>query len=107
MPKTTAADDILNFFFFFFFFFSKKTSLDISCESFAWQTIHMKYQDLFSLKIKKNKNKCRLLQILLGAVRVKGDIDNFYKWSQSFKMAAMLIYDKNVYKPFSPEPKKL
>ena len=34
----------------FFFNFSKKTSLDISCESSAKQTIHMKYQDLFSLK---------------------------------------------------------
>ena len=31
----------------------KKTSLDIPCESSAKQTIHMKYQDLFSLK-KKN-----------------------------------------------------
>ena len=45
-PITTAADDILKY---FFFNFSKKTSLDISCESSAWQTIHMKYQDLFSL----------------------------------------------------------
>ena len=33
-----------------FFNFSKKTSLDISCELSAKQTIHMKYQDLFSLK---------------------------------------------------------
>ena len=54
-PITTAADDILKF---FFFNFSKKTSLDISCESSAWQTIHMKYQDLFFFffwKIKKIK----------------------------------------------------
>ena len=36
--------------FLFFFIFSKKTSLDIPCESSAKQTIHMKYQDLFSLK---------------------------------------------------------
>ena len=49
-PITTAADDN------FFFFFSEKTSLDISCEWSAWQTIHMKYQDLFSLKKKKKKN---------------------------------------------------
>ena len=42
---TTAADDI----------FSEKTSLDISCESSAWQTIHMKCQNLLSLKIKKNR----------------------------------------------------
>ena len=45
-----------------------KTSLDISCESSAKQTIHMKYQDLFSLKIKILE--CRLLQILLAALRV-------------------------------------
>ena len=36
--------------YFYFFNFSKKTSLDISCESSAKQTIRMKYQDLFSLK---------------------------------------------------------
>ena len=55
VPITTAADDILNFF--FFFNFSKKTSLDISCELSAWQTIHMKYQDLlfFFEKLKKKK----------------------------------------------------
>ena len=42
----------------FVFYFSEKTSLDISCESYVKQTIHMKCQDLFSLtsnkKIKKN-----------------------------------------------------
>ena len=43
-PIAAAADD----------FFSEKTSLDISCESSAWQTIHMKCQDLFSLEKKKN-----------------------------------------------------
>ena len=36
----------------FFFFFSEKTSLDISCKSSAKQMIHMKCQDLFSLKNK-------------------------------------------------------
>ena len=41
--------------FLFFFNFSMITSLDISCESSAKQTIHMKYQDLFSLKNKKKK----------------------------------------------------
>ena len=65
----TAADD--NFFiiiilFYFFFFFSEKTSLDISCESSVWQMIHMKCQDLFSLKNKKKIFECGLLQILLG-----------------------------------------
>ena len=58
-----------SFFFFFFFFLniSDKTSLDTSCELSAKQTIHMKCQDLFSLK-KKNKKKiknCRLLQLWL------------------------------------------
>ena len=41
----------------FFFFFSEKTHLDISCESSAWQMIHMKCQDLFSLKNKKKIKK--------------------------------------------------
>ena len=57
-PITTAADDnffYFIFFFFFFFFFSEKTSLDISCELSAKQTIHMKCQDLFSLGKKKKK----------------------------------------------------
>ena len=53
-----------------------QTSLDISCESSAKQTIHMKYQDLFSLKNKKKIKilECRLLQTLLGALRVKGHL---------------------------------
>ena len=46
-PITTAADDN------FFYYFSEKTSLDIPCELSAWQTIHMKCQDLFPLKNKK------------------------------------------------------
>ena len=64
VPITTAADDN-------FILFSEKTSLDISCESSAWQTIHIKCQGLFSLKNKKIFFECRLLQILLGALRVK------------------------------------
>ena len=90
VPITTAADDN---FFYLFFYFPEKTSLDISCESFVWQMtkqmIHMKCQDLFSLENKKKiaddshamsrlffsgkckqKLKCLLLQILLGALRV-------------------------------------
>ena len=74
-PITTAADDIFFFYLFIYFFlFSEKTSLDVSCESSAWQTIHMKCQDLFSLKKKKKKKnifECDLLQILLGTLRVK------------------------------------
>ena len=61
------ADDIL----IFFFFFSEKTSFDISCESSAKQTIHMKYQDLFSLKNKKNKiKKLSSAAVVTGALRV-------------------------------------
>ena len=47
------------FIYFFFFYFSEKTSLDISCESSAWQTIDMKCQDMFSLKKKKKKKKTK------------------------------------------------
>ena len=43
------------FFYYYYYYFSEKTSLDISCESSAKQMIHMKCQDLFSLKKKKNK----------------------------------------------------
>ena len=57
--------------------FLEKTSLDISCELSAKQTIHMKYQDLFCLKKKKMKKKKNnnfkmtcLLQILLDSLRV-------------------------------------
>ena len=49
-PVTTAADDN---FLFIYLFFSEKTSLDLSCKSSAWHTIHIKCQDLFSLKNKK------------------------------------------------------
>ena len=52
VPITTKADNNFFFFCFCFFYFQKETSLDISCESSAKQTIHMKYQDLFSLKNK-------------------------------------------------------
>ena len=44
------ADDIQ---FYYYYYFLKKTSLDIPSESSAKQTIHMKCQDLFSLKNKK------------------------------------------------------
>ena len=42
----------------FFFYFSEKPSLDISCELSAKHTIHMKCQDVFSLKNKKNVVCC-------------------------------------------------
>ena len=58
-----------------FFYFSEKTSLDISCESSAKQTIHIKYQDLFSLKSKKKKKKKKLSSaaVVIGTLRVKKD----------------------------------
>ena len=45
--------------------------LDVSSESSARQRIHMENQALFSLKDKSKKLKCRLLQFLFGALRVK------------------------------------
>ena len=58
----------------FIFYFSEKTSLDISYESSAWQTIHMKCQDLFSSENKKKKKKKSKLSsalVVIGALRVK------------------------------------
>ena len=56
----------------FFFYFSEKTSLDISCESSAKQTIHMKCQDMFPLKKKKIKKfkKLSSAAVVTGALRV-------------------------------------
>ena len=66
-PITTAADDNFFFFFFFFFFFRENVlTFHVNC------LLGMKCQDLFSLKNKKINFECRLLQILLGALRVKG-----------------------------------
>ena len=48
-----------------------KIRLDASSESSAGQRIHMKNQALFSLRDKTKKLKCRLLQFLFGALRVK------------------------------------
>ena len=52
-PIATAEDDSL----IFFYRFSDKIMLDISCESSAWQRIHMKHQVLFSSKDKSENNK--------------------------------------------------
>ena len=65
---TTAADDIHKY---FFIVFSEKIRLDVSCESSARQRIHSKHQVLFSSKDKSKKLKCRLLQFLFSALRVK------------------------------------
>ena len=64
----TAADDIHEY---FFIVFSEKIRLDVSSESSARQRIHMKNQALLSSKDKSKKLKCRLLQFLFGALRVK------------------------------------
>ena len=68
VPITTAADDIINIFFIVFF---QKIRLDVLSEFSARQRIHMKNQALFSSKDKSKKLKCRLLQFLFGALRVK------------------------------------
>ena len=60
----------LFYLFIYFFNFSKKTSLDISCESSAKQTIHMKYQDLFSLRNYKKYFKMSSAAVVTGALRV-------------------------------------
>ena len=70
-PTTTAADNI--HIKIFFHCFSEKIRLDVSSESSARQRIHMKNQCLFSLKDKREKLKCCLLQFLFGALRVNAD----------------------------------
>ena len=55
----------------FFLLFLRETSLDISCELSARQTIHMKYQDLFSLKITKYFFKMSPATNFADASRVK------------------------------------
>ena len=66
-PITTAADDIHKY---FFIVFLEKIRLDVSSESSARQRIHVKNQALLSSKYKSKKLKCRLLQLLFGAIRV-------------------------------------
>ena len=56
-------------------FFSEKID-DVLSESSARQRIHMKNQALFSLKDMSKKLKCRLLQILFGALRVRAECVN-------------------------------
>ena len=57
---TNAADILISFFFFSFFFF-REIRLDSLCEL----TIHMKCQNLFSLKKQTKKLECHLLQFCL------------------------------------------
>ena len=51
----------------FSYHFSEKASLDISCESSAWQTIYMKFQNLFSLKNEKKKSSAA---VVISVLRV-------------------------------------
>ena len=53
MPFPSAADDILYIFILYYIYFSMKIRFDISCESSARQTIHMKCQYFYLGK--KNK----------------------------------------------------
>ena len=57
-----------------------KINLDILCDSFAKQMIHIKCQDLFSLKNKKKKKKNRMSSATNFAWHLKGKImnDQFY-----------------------------
>ena len=66
---TTPADNIL----IFRFYFSEQIRLDISFELSAWQTIHMKYQVLFSLKNNIKNLECCLLQFRLVLYTVGTD----------------------------------
>ena len=51
--------------------FSEKIRLDVSGESSARQRIHRKNQALFSSEDKSKKLNCRLLQFLIGGLRVR------------------------------------
>ena len=53
--------------------FYREKRLDVSSESSARQRIHMKIKPYFLQKMKIKKLKCRLLQFLFGAFRVKAD----------------------------------
>ena len=53
---------------------------------FQVNPIHMKNQALFSSKDKSKKLKCRLLQFLFGALRVKnGNLYIFFQCSNASK----------------------
>ena len=53
-----------------FSLFFRENKINVSSKSSARQRIHMKNQAIFSSKDKSKKLKCRLLQFLLGALRV-------------------------------------
>ena len=66
--------------------------LDISCESSAWQRIHMKHQALFSLKDKSKKIIIvSSAAILLGALRIKLFTTDLHKNFKTTNMAQASI----------------
>ena len=69
----TAADDTHKYFFIVF----QRKSDDGSSESSARQRIHKQNHALFSSEDKSKKLKCRLLQSLFGALRVKETASTF------------------------------
>ena len=64
----TAAGGSLDY---FSLFFQRKIKLYISCESSAWQRIHMKHEALLSSKDKSKKIKVSSAAILLASLRVR------------------------------------
>ena len=72
---------------FYFHGFADKIRLDVSSESSARQRIHIKNQAVFSLKDKSKKLKCRLLQFLFGALRVKINKLQYAKYGPCFSFS--------------------
>ena len=77
---------VLNIFHCFFY----KIMLDISCESSAWQNIHMKHQALFSSKDKSKNNKVSSAAIWLGGLSVKV-LNNGLGWTGRISEHLLLV----------------
>ena len=95
-PITSAVDDI---------FFFRENRIDISCELSAWQMIHMKFQDLFSLK----KKECRLLQIFLCLVGLVYHCDHLVgekRAADCFVFHCFITYSRTSVAPTSLGPQK-
>ena len=74
--------------------FSEKIKLDVSSESSARQRIHMKNQALFSSKYKSKELKYRLLQVLLGVLRVNvfGTIQRTFSAGSKVYLSYFLMF---------------
>ena len=57
-------------FFLFYFNLLKKIRLDVSCESSAWQRIHLKYQSYFLRRTMKKYSRLSSEAVLIGTLRV-------------------------------------